>query len=60
MITIFSIDLLYFLSRLKSQFKNRQFQTSDLNLIKSKNTAFIKKNSSIFYPQLSTPHSLWH
>ena len=41
--TIFPADLLYFLSRLKSRFENSQFQTSDLNPIKSKNTAFIKK-----------------
>ena len=43
MITIFSVDLLYFLSWLKSRFENSWFQTSNLNPIKSKNTAFIKK-----------------
>ena len=41
--TIFPADLLYFLSRLKSQFENSRFQTFDLNPIKSENTAFIKK-----------------
>jgi len=48
MITIFSIDLLYFLSRLKSQFENSRFQTSDLNPIKSENMAFIKKTPQSF------------
>jgi len=43
MTTIFSTDLLYILSCLESQFENSRFQTSDLNLIKSKNMAFIKK-----------------
>ena len=43
MITIFSGYPLYFLSRLKSWFENCWFQTSDPNLIKSKNIAFIKK-----------------
>ena len=43
MLTIFSINLLYLLSRLKSQFENSRFQTSDFNPIKSKNTTFIKK-----------------
>ena len=43
MITIFSIDLLYFLSRLKSRFENSWFQTSNLNPTKSKNTASIKR-----------------
>ena len=43
MITIFYVDLLYFLSRLKSRYENRRFQTPDLNPIKSKNTASIKK-----------------
>ena len=41
--TIFPADLLYFLSWLKSRFENSQFQTSDLNPIKSKNMTFIKK-----------------
>ena len=41
--TIFPANLLYFLSWLKSRFENSRFQTSDLNPIKSKNTAFIKK-----------------
>ena len=41
--TIFPADLLYFLSRLKSQFENSRFQTSDLNPIKFENMAFIKK-----------------
>ena len=43
MITIFSTDPLYFLSRLKGRFENSRSQTSDLNPIKSENTAFIKK-----------------
>ena len=41
--TMFPADPLYFLFRLKSRFENSRFQTSDLNPIKSKNTAFIKK-----------------
>ena len=49
MITIFSIDLLYFLYWLKSRFETSRFQTSDLNPIKSENMAFIKKT-----PQSST------
>ena len=43
MITIFSIPLLYFLSRLKSRFENSLFQSSNLNLIKSENTTSIKR-----------------
>ena len=43
MITIFSTDPLYFLSRLKGRFENSRSQTSDLNPIKSENTASIKK-----------------
>ena len=50
MIAIFSADLLYLLFRLKSQFENSQFQTSDLTPIKSENMAFIKKT-----PQSSVP-----
>ena len=48
MITIFSVDLFYFLSQLKSQFENSRFQTSDLNLIKSKNMASTKKTPQSF------------
>lgn len=44
MITVSYVDLLYFLSRLKSRFKNSRFQTSNLNPIKSENMTFIKKN----------------
>ena len=43
MTTIFPVDLLYLLSRLKSQSKSSRFQTPDLNPIKSENTASIKK-----------------
>ena len=43
MTTIFSVDLLYLLSRLESRFENSRFQTSDLNPIKSKNMASTKK-----------------
>ena len=43
MTTIFSINLLSFLSQLKSQFENSRFQTSDLTPIKFENTAFIEK-----------------
>ena len=43
MITIFSADLLYLLSRLKSRFENSRFQTSDFNPIKSENMASTKK-----------------
>ena len=43
MITIFSVALLYFLSQLKSRIENSQFQTSNLNSIKSENMAFIRK-----------------
>ena len=43
MITILSIDLLYFLSWLKSRFENSRFRTSDLTPIKSKKMAFIEK-----------------
>ena len=45
MITMFSVNLLSFLSRLKSRFENSRFQTSVLNPIKFENTAFIKKTS---------------
>ena len=41
--TIFPADPLYLLSRLKRQSKSSRFQTPDLNLIKSENTASIKK-----------------
>ena len=43
MTAIFSIVLLYFSFRLKSQFENSRFQTSNLNPIKSENMAFIKR-----------------
>ena len=45
MITTFSVDLLYLLSRLKSRFENSRFYTSDFNPIKSKNTASTEKTS---------------
>ena len=46
MTTIFPADLLYLLSRLKSQSESSRFQTPDLNPIKSENTASIKKTQS--------------
>ena len=53
MITILSVAPLYFLFRLKSQFENSRFQTSNLNPIKSENMAFIKRTpqSSILNQQ---------
>ena len=43
MITILFVALLCSLFWLESRFENSQFQTSNLNPIKSENTAFIKK-----------------
>ena len=48
MTTMFSVNLLSFLSRLKSRFENSRFQTSVLNPIKFENTAFIKKTHQSF------------
>ena len=53
---ISSADLLYLLSWLESRFENSRFQNSNFNPIKSKSTAFIKKN--LQSSTLSDPHCI--